>query len=822
MGMKIERTPVRTTRSRREEPMKKGSKKAASSGDYTAKRIRVLEGLEAVRKRPAMYVGSTSARGLHQLVYEAVDNSIDESQAGYCDRVDVTIHIDDSVTVEDNGRGIPVDLHPTEKKSAAEVVMTKLHAGGKFDNESYKVSGGLHGVGISVANALSEWLYLEIHRDGKAYEQKFKRGKPTSPFKSTGKTDKRGTRITFKADSEIFEETGFHFDTLSHRLRELSFLHEGVVITILDERTGKEHKFDYSGGIASFVSHLNKNKTAIHPKPISFKGDREGIQVEIALQYNDGYTENVFSFANSINTIEGGTHLSGFRSALTRSINYYLTRSMKRDAGASLSGDDVREGLAAVISIKIPRPQFEGQTKTKLGNSEVKGLVEGIVNEQLGRFFEEHPGVARKISDKAHDAARAREAARKARDLTRRKGALDSAALPGKLADCQERDPALCELFLVEGESAGGSAKQGRERKFQAILPLKGKILNVEKARFDKMLNSEEIRILITALGTGIGKDDYDISKLRYHRVIIMTDADVDGSHIRTLLLTFFYRQMQDVIGRGHLYIAQPPLFRVKRGKKEAYLQSEKELAAFLMRRTAEEMIVSVPKKKKEFKGRNLGILIDRLSEIHHLSGILERKGFPVTLTRLLLDMKLEDGDQFRIKKNAEALAGKLRKAEIPVLRVEKDQEHDLWEIHMLRLGRREEEVALHHDMIASREFRRLQMLRSKTIELDSPPLKIVSNGKSMSVGSRAELLTHLINEGRRGVDIQRYKGLGEMNPEQLWETTMNPEKRKLLKVQIEDGVEADEIFTVLMGDRVEPRRRFIEDNALNVTFLDI
>ncbi|MCZ6671180.1 MAG: DNA topoisomerase (ATP-hydrolyzing) subunit B [Acidobacteria bacterium] len=802
--------------------MRKGTKAASGHGDYTAKRIRVLEGLEAVRKRPAMYIGSTGVNGLHQLVYEAVDNSIDESQAGFCDLVDVTIHTDESVTVEDNGRGIPVDMHPTEKRPAAEVVMTKLHAGGKFDNEAYKVSGGLHGVGISVTNALSEWLYLEVWRDGKIYQQKYARGKPTTPFRATGKTGKRGTRIRFKPDPEIFEDTGFHYDTLSQRLRELSFLHEGVAIIIRDERTGKEHKFEYTGGIVSFVSLLNKNKTALHPKPIFLKGERDKVQVEIALQYNDGYAENIYSFVNSINTQEGGTHMSGFRSALTRSINSYLTRTMKRDLRAPLSGEDVREGLAAIISLKLPNPQFEGQTKTKLGNSEVKGIVEGILNDKLGRFFEENPPVARRIAEKGHEAARARDAARKARDLTRRKGALDNAALPGKLADCQERDPALCELFLVEGESAGGSAKQGRDRRFQAILPLKGKILNVEKARFDKMLNSEEIRIIITALGTGIGKEDYNIAKLRYHRVIIMTDADVDGSHIRTLLLTFFYRQMQEVITRGYLYIAQPPLFRVKKGKKETYLGSEKELARFLMRRSSEALVVSIPKQKKEFRGRNLGTLLNRLSDFHHLGEFLGKRGFSPNLIGALLKMNIEDGELFRNRKHVDALAAKLGKADVQVLRVERDEERSMYDIHVRRYGRREEEIAIHKDLLSSQEFRRLETLHGQTVELNLPPIEILNNGKTTRVESRTELLAHLMAEGRRGVDIQRYKGLGEMNPEQLWETTMNPEVRKLLQVKIEDAVGADEIFTVLMGDQVEPRRRFIEENALNVNFLDI
>jgi DNA gyrase subunit B len=873
-----------------------------ASEDYGADKIKVLEGLEAVRKRPAMYIGSTGPSGLHHLVYEVVDNSIDEALAGFCDQVNVTIHIDGSVTVVDNGRGIPTDQH-TSGKSAAEVVLTVLHAGGKFDNDSYKVSGGLHGVGVSVVNALSETLDLEIWRNGQVYEQSYERGIPAGPLESTGTTKRRGTKVTFKPDPDVFETTIFSFDTLAQRLRELAFLNAGILITLDDERDGKSHKFNYAGGIVSFVQHLNTNKVPVNEKPIYMRGEKDGVDAEIALQWNDGYAETIYAFANNINTHEGGTHLSGFRSALTRTLNYYAAKNnLAKDLKESVSGEDIREGLTAVVSVKIPHPQFEGQTKTKLGNTEVKGIVEAIVNDKLGAYLEENPAVARKVIGKAIDAARAREAARKARDLVRRKGALDGSSLPGKLADCQERDPALSELYIVEGESAGGSAKQGRDRRFQAILPLKGKILNVEKARFDKMLGSDEIKTMIAALGCGIGVDDFDIHKLRYHRIIIMTDADVDGSHIRTLLLTFFYRQLPQVIENGYIYIAQPPLFRAKRGKSETYIKDERELEAFLIKRSVEGRVVRIPATGREIAGADLERLLQKMGAHQKFLQTVERRGHPREIVEALLSAGA-DRDYFADKERLEGVAQKLTKATRTVT-VQPDEEHNR---HLLHIEDRSSGYPRQHtigvDFVTAGEYRMLLSNHREMPTLDGdivvstiegapgegagrdsgepdesvetgelPAAAPVAEGVATGIGGAAvdqasrpasvdaapnepaaheshdrpdaqapgaarlkrskqpdvtlhsldEVIEYFIAAGKKGVAINRYKGLGEMNPDQLWATTMDPKVRTLLQVRAEDHTEADLMFTTLMGDQVEPRRKFIEDNALDVKNLDV
>jgi DNA gyrase subunit B len=815
-------------------------------GQYGAESITVLEGRDAVRKRPAMYIGSTGDIGLHHLVYEIVDNSIDEALAGHCDRIEVAIHLDNSVTVVDNGRGIPVDLHPTEKRPAAEVVMTVLHAGGKFDSNAYKVSGGLHGVGASCVNFLSEWLRMEICREGGVYEQEYHRGIPATQLTRTGSSKRTGTTITFKPDGEIFTTTEFSFDRLSERLREKAFLNKGVRILIRDERaeTEKQHEFLYEGGIAEFVRHLNKNKNILHPKPIYCEklagslGPDDSLTIELALQYNDAYDEKVFSFANNINTVDGGTHLSGFRSALTRVINTYAQSSgLIKDFKGQLSGDDVREGLVAVIAVKLPQPQFEGQTKGKL-NSDVQGAVNSFVYEKLSSFFEEHPPAAKAIVGKSVEAARAREAARKAREIVR-KGALNSLSLPGKLADCAEKDPALSEIYIVEGDSAGGSAKQGRDRRTQAILPLKGKILNVEKARFDKMLSHSEIKTLITALGAGIGKDDFDINKLRYHKIVLMTDADVDGSHIRTLLLTFFYRQMPQLLEhktedgqiRSYVYIAQPPLYKIKKGKTERYIKDEREMNRFLMRKATEDVAVFVPQTGETIAGRELTTTLERLVELTGYLQKLERR----LKDRRALDLIFEvlTGPAGLLQKEGRKL-NDLFKQESLMAQVETvlaesgyqieatfDEEHGMRGID---LHHPESGSVLHfnRELATHVEFQRGIEVAKSLVALSRPPFLVRTANGEVEVATRQDLLEHILAAAKKDLTIQRYKGLGEMNPEQLWETTMDPEKRTLLQVRIDDVVETDEIFTILMGDQVEPRRRFIEENALEVKNLDI
>ena len=812
------------------------------SDSYSADQIKVLEGLDAVRKRPAMYIGSTGVDGLHHLVYEVVDNSVDEHMAGFGESIDVTIHIDGSVTVVDNGRGIPTGMHPTQKKSAAEVALTVLHAGGKFEQGAYTVSGGLHGVGISVVNALSEWLELEIWQDGQVFEQRYQRGKADAPLKDTGKTKRRGTKVRFKPDAQVFETLEFSFDVLAQRLRELAFLNKGLSITLKDERKepAKEQVFFYKGGIVSFVEHLNEAKTPLH-KPIYVNVEKPEMILEVALQYNDSYAENLFSFANNINTKEGGTHLVGFKAALTRTINNYANANdlLKKET-ESLTGDDVREGLTAVVSVKLRNPQFEGQTKAKLGNSEVKGVVEAAVNDALGTYFEENPPVARKIIGKAIDAARAREAARKAKDLIRRKSALDGGSLPGKLADCSEKDPALSELYIVEGDSAGGSAKQGRDRKFQAILPLKGKILNVEKARFDKMLTSDEIRTLIMALGTGIGrkreesdkadKDTFDIAKARYHKIILMTDADVDGSHIRTLLLTFFFRQMPELLERGYIYIAQPPLFKVKKGKSERYLKDEGALNEHLADLAVEEVELYVEGAQDYVTGRRLLPILKKMISFETLLARLNKKLHEAAMLRVFVDEPGLDRDMLKdlaaLKKTVanakKALALVFPKLE-PTIEIVPDEEHQSNKVSCrMHAGGITHQLEVTHELVGSAEFRELQKLAPSSIGLGRLPYKLKAKGQEQQLHSTAEVVKTILDLGKQGLGIQRYKGLGEMNPEQLWETTMNPEMRTLLKVELEDVTGVDEIFTILMGDEVEPRRNFIQAHALEVRNLDV
>jgi DNA gyrase subunit B len=794
---------------------------------YDATSIKVLGGLEAVRLRPAMYIGSTGEMGLHHLVWEVVDNSVDEAMAGFCDEINVEVHEDNSVTVVDNGRGIPVDMHATEKRPAAEVVLTVLHAGGKFDSDTYKVSGGLHGVGVSVVNALSDWLDLEIYRDGAVWEQSYERGKPAGKLKQTGKTRKGGTKITFHPDPEIFTQTVFGYDILSQRLRELAFLNKGLKITLADERNDKSTEFRFTGGIAEFVKHLNKGKAVLHDSPIYMEGKRDQVDMEIAVQYNDGYAENIFAFANTINTVDGGTHLSGFRSALTRTINYFANQSgmlKEQKDEVTITGDDVREGLVAVVSVKLPQPQFEGQTKGKL-NSDIKGQVEQLVNERLGEYFDKHTTVARRIVGKCIDAARAREAARKARELTRRKSALDSSGLPGKLADCQERDPAHCEIFIVEGESAGGSAKQGRDRKNQAILPLKGKILNVEKARYDKMLGHEEIRTIITALGTGIGKDDFDPAKLRYHKVILMTDADVDGSHIRTLLLTFFFRHMRELIERGHIYIAQPPLYRIRRGKMDRYIRDDREFTAEMMRRATEEHRVK-PKEGGAIEGAALTTFLLNVQEYDQVLKKISRRLRLFGLGELLAEGDLEKKPDFEDKKKLDKLERAIEKAKIECeTKIVYDEEHSLYELN-ITAAKTDRAAAvqtkINWALASMAEYKRMRSLYRLIEPMDRPPFQVSRNGDKITKEKAVDVLAYVLEDAQKEFTITRFKGLGEMNPEQLWATTMNSETRTLLQVKMEDVVAAEAIFTTLMGEDVADRRKFIEDNALDVVNLDI
>jgi DNA gyrase subunit B len=809
-----------------------------NNNNYTEDNIKVLEGLEAVRKRPSMYIGNVDIAGLHHLVYEVVDNSIDEAMAGFCNQIDVTVHTDNSISVMDNGRGIPIGIHKKEKIPALEVVMTKLHAGGKFDDHSYKVSGGLHGVGVSVVNALSSFLEVEIYSDGKIYYQTYKRGNKNSELIETGKTRLRGTKVHFIPDDEIFTATEFNYDTLVRRLRELAFLNKGVRITIEDERSDAKDEFHFEGGIKEFVEYINRRSTSLH-EPIFIEGVKNDVQIEVAIQYNDTYIEKLFSFANNINTVEGGFHLIGFKAGLTRTINQYAANgNLPKNLQAKISGDDVREGLTAIISVRITQPQFEGQTKTKLGNSEVKGLVESLLNEKLSAFFEENPSVARKIISKGVDAARARDAAKRARDIARSKGALLDATLPGKLADCQVSDPALRELFIVEGDSAGGSAKQGRDRKFQAILPLKGKILNVEKARFDKILRSEEIKNIFTALGTGVGKEEYNIGQIRYHKVIIMTDADVDGSHIRTLLLTFFYRQMREIVDKGYLYIAQPPLFKVGKGKSERYLKDETDFNDWILKKVCDQRYITYGENEEQLMDHQLYLFICDLSEYFAQLSRLVKRGIPATLVELLISQNIGDKKLLQDQAKMSALRELLIQNDYQVDGLYWNEDRDVYEMTIMgHEGIEKEEniigpvaksfvpIKISRGLIYSQDFQKC-LLTGKSIEkYNLPPFNIFSKEKDSATDrakNKLELLDILFKQGKKGINVQRYKGLGEMNPDQLWKTTMNPEKRILLQVKVEDMVDTDEIFTILMGEEVEPRRDFIQNNALEVSTLDI
>jgi len=824
-----------------------------SSKDYGASNIKLLEGLEAVRKRPSMYIGNVGIEGLHHLVYEVVDNSIDEAMAGYCDTISVVIHTDMSVSVEDNGRGIPVGMHEAENMPAAELVMTKLHAGGKFDKDSYKVSGGLHGVGISVVNALSDNLEMEVYKDGQIYYQRYSKGAKQCELTIKGETDKRGTRILFRPDFSIMNENEFEYEKLSRRMRELAFLNKGIRIIIDDERSAEKDDFQYQGGLVSFVEYLNRNLIPLHD-PIHIEGDKNDVQVDITIQYNDTFKEKLYSFANNINTIEGGSHLSGFKAALTRSLNSYAAENAAKNKQAvKISGDDVREGLTAVISVKVMDPQFEGQTKTKLGNSDVKGIVESLVNEKLAMFLEENPNVAKKILMKAVDAARARDAAKRARDLARKKGTLIDSTLPGKLAECQFADPAERELFLVEGDSAGGSAKQGRDRRFQAILPLKGKILNVEKSRFDKILRSDEIRNIFTVLGTGAGKEEYDIEKIRYHKVVIMTDADVDGSHIRTLLLTFFYRQMPELISRGYLYIAQPPLFRVGKGKSGIYLKDEAEYRDYLVKRVCEQKDVYIADKKERLSDDELYLFLKDLSDYYNAVDRLKRKEYDINLLIKLIKMDLRDKSFLQNREKMFSLKSQLDDSGYLTDEIEYIEELNIYELNIpgyqLRVGK---------SLISTNDYKVMLKNYDKIQEFDKAPFTVCSSGSIKSQGSlmppsgaqdqsiesqedpmvpetpialeykgallfedKETFFHYIMGEAKKGISIQRYKGLGEMNPDQLWETTMDPEKRMMLQVHIEDAEKSDDIFTLLMGEEVEPRKNFITTHALEVSSLD-
>jgi len=825
------------------------AKRAPQEAQYDATKIQVLEGIEAVRQRPAMYIGDTGTRGLHHLVYEVTDNSIDEAMAGYCTNIDVVIHADNSVTVADDGRGIPVDMHKEQKKPAVEVVLTTLHAGGKFDHRMYKVSGGLHGVGVSVVNALSEGLEVEVRRDGKVYHQRYKKGRTASKLTVIGKSHKTGTKVTFKPDTTIFTRSvELSFETLATRMRELAFLNKGVQITLTDERSDKEEMFKFDGGIVSFVEHLNKNKNSLHKKPIYFQREKEDVSIEVSMQYNDSYAETLFAFANNINTIEGGTHLSGFKSALTRVTNQYCkNKKLLKNTDAVLSGDDVREGLTAIISVKIPSPQFEGQTKTKLGNADVEGVVASMVNDSLSSFFEENPTIANKIVEKATVAARAREAARKARELTRRKGALEMSGLPGKLSDCSETDASMCEVYLVEGDSAGGSARQGRDRRFQAILPLKGKILNVEKARLDKVLSNEEIKTIITALGCGIG-EEFNADRLRYHKIILMADADVDGSHIRTLLLTFFYRQMPKLLEDGRIYIAQPPLYKVKRGKREEYIQTEAEMDALLLDMGTDDLVLSKIKPAQELSNKQVRDLCSTLIQVAQMSKAIERRGVKFNHYLSLAQPKTKKVPIFMVKVEGVArfaysdaelakIVGEYEKKSGKSLELHNETDKEAptsKDVDVIEFFEAETIARA----IASLDKLGISLVeaydpkvedagkapkRKKVLEGQQQPiLKLRADGETAPVCSLKELIDKIKERAKHGMVVQRYKGLGEMNPGQLWETTMDPARRTLLNVKLEDAVKADEMFTVLMGDAVEPRRAFIEKHAREVTNLDI